>query len=158
MPRLLTLPPALRKSPPFRDMASRLFAETTDRHFRRSTPPSVLSFRLQSLQYPYKVVFSPLPRQVRASLTPSPSSARLWLPTPNKPLRNPAPNGSPLSCTFPGDFVTRLRTHTSLIPSILDVAGMLLKQPIGKETRKMAGQPLGKRAIQVLAEDTPPTG
>lgn len=55
--------PALQKSPPFRDMASRLFAETTDRHCRRSTPPSVLSFRLQSLPYRYKVVFLALPPQ-----------------------------------------------------------------------------------------------
>ncbi len=158
MPRLLTLPPALRKSPPFRDMASRLFAETTDRHFRRSTPPSVLSFRLQSLPYPYKVVFSPLPRQVRASLTPSPSSAMLWLPTPNKPLRNPAPIVSSLSCVFPNDIVILLRAHTSLPPGILYVAGIPAETIAWKEARKMAGQQLGKRAIQVLAEDTPPTG
>ncbi len=155
MPRLLTLPLALRKSPPFRDMASRLFAETTDRHFRRSTPPSVLSFRLQSLPYPYKVVFSPLPRQVRASLTPSPSSASLWLPTPTQASGNPAPIGSSLSCAFPGDFVTRLRTHTGLPPGILYVAGIPAEAIAWKEA-KMAGQQLGKRAIQDPAEDTPP--
>src|SRR5437588_3835879 len=65
-------------------MASRLFAETNDRHCRRSPPPSVFSFRLQSLPYRYGVVFLPLPPQDDASLTPSPTSARCD-PSPTPP-------------------------------------------------------------------------
>src|SRR5438874_13748632 len=69
--------PRFRNLHPLRDMASRLFAETNDRHCRRSPPPPVVSFRLQSLPYRYGIVFLLLPPQDDASLTPSPTSARI---------------------------------------------------------------------------------
>src|SRR5207249_3475209 len=68
-------PPTLQKSPPTPRYGLTPFCRN-DRHYRRSPPPSVFSFRLQSLPYRYGVVFLPLPPQDEASLTPSPTSAR----------------------------------------------------------------------------------
>src|SRR5579884_2326478 len=75
--------PTLQKSPPFRDMASRLFAETTDRQ-RRRYPSSfglVVSSAKSTISLQGRISSASSPSC--ASLSPSSTSASLAAPFPS---------------------------------------------------------------------------